>query len=132
MRATKVLSMSYTSPPVPLSAYAERGNEVILHCRMATAPVKTGATPANILDLAPAAAKNRLHTWASAQKLPRYRVDQIFPRLWQRPIASWAEATDLPKELREKLELDHPQPRLTLDTQQTSQDGTKKFLWRLP
>jgi 23S rRNA (adenine2503-C2)-methyltransferase len=99
---------------------------------MATAPVKSGSTPPNILDLAPAAARNRLVTWVSAQKLPKYRVDQIFARLWQRPLASWAEATDLPKELREALERDHPLPRLALDTQQTSQDGTKKFLWRLP
>ena len=99
---------------------------------MATAPVKSGATPANILDLAPAAARNRLVTWVSAQKLPKYRVDQIFPRLWQRPVATWAEATDLPKELREALEAGHPLPRLHLDTQQTSQDGTRKYLWRLP
>src|SRR5258705_12158261 len=99
---------------------------------MATAPVKTGSTPPNILDLAPGAAKHRLVTWVSAQGLPKYRVDQIFPRLWQRPVASWADATDLPKDLRERLEQDHPLPRLVLDTQQTSQDGTKKFLWRLP
>src|SRR5687768_17613134 len=99
---------------------------------MATAPTPKGATPPNILDLAPAAAKNRLVTWVSAKELPKYRVDQIFARLWQRPIASWAEATDLPKALREALEADHPLPRLQLDVQQTSNDGTKKFLWRLP
>jgi 23S rRNA (adenine2503-C2)-methyltransferase len=99
---------------------------------MATAPTPKGATPPNILDLAPAAAKNRLVTWVSAKELPKYRVEQIFARLWQRPIASWSEASDLPKALRDALEADHPLPRLQLDVQQTSNDGTKKFLWRLP
>jgi 23S rRNA (adenine2503-C2)-methyltransferase len=99
---------------------------------MATAPTPKGATPANILDLTPVEAQERLTNWAKAKGLPRYRVDQIFPRLWQRPVASWADASDLPKELRAALEADHPLPRLALDTQQTSQDGTKKFLWRLP
>src|ERR1041385_8101093 len=99
---------------------------------MATAPKPAGATPPNILDLGPAAARNRLTTWAHARGLPRYRVDQIFARLWQRPVASWQEVSDLPKELRAALEAAHPIPRLALDVQQTSQDGTKKFLWRLP
>ena len=99
---------------------------------MATAPTPAGATPANILDLTPDRARERLENWAKARGLPRYRVDQIFPRLWERPVASWGEVTDLPKELRAALEEDHPLPRLALDTQQTSQDGTKKFLWRLP
>ena len=99
---------------------------------MAIPSAPKSATPASILDLPPAGARNRLVTWVSAQGLPKYRVEQIFARLWQRPIASWAEATDLSKELREMLERDHPLPRLALDTQQTSNDGTKKFLWRLP
>ena len=99
---------------------------------MAIPAAPKGATPPNILDLTPAQAKERLENWAKARGLPRYRVDQIFPRLWQRPVASWAEASDLPKDLRAALEADHPLPRLALDVQQTSQDGTKKFLWRLP
>jgi 23S rRNA (adenine2503-C2)-methyltransferase len=99
---------------------------------MATAPTPKGATPANILDLTPAEAKDRLVSWAKVRGLPKYRADQLFPRLWQRPVASWSEATDIPKELREELEKAFPLPRLTLDTQQTSNDGTKKFLWRLP
>ena len=99
---------------------------------MATAPTPKGATPANILDLTPLAARQRLEQWAKAKGLARYRVDQIFARLWQQPVASWQEVSNLPKELRQALEEDHPLPRLVLDIQQTSQDGTKKFLWRLP
>jgi 23S rRNA (adenine2503-C2)-methyltransferase len=99
---------------------------------MATAPVKSGATPLGILDLPPTAAREKLTGWAKAQGLPAYRVNQIVPRLWQRPIASWAEASDLPVALREALERDFPLPRLALDVSQQSQDGTKKFLWRLP
>ena len=99
---------------------------------MATAPVKAGATPLGILDLSPAEARGKLGEWASKASLPAYRVNQIFPRLWQRPIGSWSEATDLPVGLREALERDFPLPRLALDVAQHSQDGTKKFLWRLP
>ena len=99
---------------------------------MANVAAPKSGTPPNVLDLPPAAAKNRLTTWAQAKGLPKYRVEQIFARLWQRPIGSWQEATDIPKELRAALEADHPLPRLALDVQQTSQDGTKKFLWRLP
>src|ERR1041385_3865818 len=41
---------------------------------MATAPKPAGATPPNILDLGPAAARNRLTTWA-----PCRRGDRIGP-----------------------------------------------------
>ena len=99
---------------------------------MATASPPKGATPANILDLPPTAARERLENWARAKDLPKYRVDQIFARLWQQPVASWQEVSNLPKELRQALEADHPLPRLALDVKQVSQDGTKKFLWRLP
>ena len=52
-------------------------------------------TPGSILDLTPAAARTRLETWAAEQGLPRYRVGQLVRRLWQAPIARWADATDL-------------------------------------
>lgn len=99
---------------------------------MAIPATPPGATPANILDLTPTQARERLENWAKAKGLPAYRVDQIFARLWQKPVASWQEVSNLPKELRQALDEDHPLPRLALDVQQTSNDGTKKFLWRLP
>jgi len=90
-------------------------------------------TPATetLLDLPPAAARERLGAWAKAQGLPSYRTSQIFRRLWTNPVASWAEATELPVALRAALEAAFPLPRLALDTLQQSQDGTRKYLWRL-
>jgi 23S rRNA (adenine2503-C2)-methyltransferase len=87
--------------------------------------------PETILDLPPDAAAQRLTAWAAGEGLPAYRVRQLLPRLWQRPAASWSEVTELPRELRAKLEEALPLPRLELATEQRSQDGTRKFLWRL-
>ncbi len=69
--------------------------------------------------------------WAVEAGLPAYRTRQLLPRLWQRPIGTWSEASDLPAELRERLQRDWPLPRLELATLQTSADGTRKYLWRL-
>src|SRR6185503_1069162 len=84
----------------------------------------------NPLNLTPAAAKRELETWLDG-KHPAYRVRQIAPRLWQRPVSSWAEASDLPQDLRAALDAEFPLPRLELVTGQVSRDGTRKFLWRL-
>ncbi len=91
--------------------------------------MNTGQT---ILDLTPAEARQRLENWARDRSLPAFRVKQIMPRLWVRPAGSWAEVSDLPATLRDTLEQDHPLPRLALEVQQDSADGTRKFLWRLP
>src|SRR3989442_1204395 len=56
---------------------------------------------------------------------------QVLPRLWQRPVARWAEATDLAVSLRSVLDEAFPLRRLTLKTHQASSDGTEKFLWML-
>lgn len=90
------------------------------------------STEPSILDLTPTDARRRLDEWARQRGLPAYRVKQILPRLWTRPVRSWAEATDLPGALREALQEDLPLPALTLEVQQDSTDGTRKFLWRLP
>ena len=88
-------------------------------------------TPVSILDLTPAAARTRLETWAAEQGLPRYRVGQLVRRLWQAPIARWADATDLPRALRSQLDALLPFPRLEPEVIQQSADGTRKYLWRL-
>ena len=88
-------------------------------------------TAPTILDLPPEAAEARLAAWVAAAGLPAYRARQLWPRLWQRPAASWLDVTDLPSTLRTRLEAELPLPRLELATEQRSQDGTRKFLWRL-
>lgn len=85
----------------------------------------------SILDLTPAEAQGRLAAWISARGLPAYRLRQLVPRLWQRPVASWADASDLPEPVRTQLDIDWPVPRLTLATEQHSADGTRKYLWQL-
>ncbi|MBI4501154.1 MAG: 23S rRNA (adenine(2503)-C(2))-methyltransferase RlmN [Gemmatimonadetes bacterium] len=84
----------------------------------------------NLLDLSPPAAAETLRQWL-AERGPGYRYRQVAPRLWQRPVASWEEATDLPRELRAALDEAFPLPRLRLLTSQLSKDGTRKFLWGL-
>jgi 23S rRNA (adenine2503-C2)-methyltransferase len=84
-----------------------------------------------ILDVTPDQGIERLRDWVAAEGLPAYRAAQLAPRLWQRPVGSWEEATDLPRELRERLTGSFPLPRLELAAEQISVDGTLKFLWRL-
>ncbi|HJQ66799.1 MAG TPA: 23S rRNA (adenine(2503)-C(2))-methyltransferase RlmN, partial [Gemmatimonadales bacterium] len=58
-------------------------------------------------------------------------LKQILPRLWQRPVASWHDATDLPAELRSALAEAFPLSTMALAVHQVSSDGTEKFLWTL-
>jgi 23S rRNA (adenine2503-C2)-methyltransferase len=85
----------------------------------------------SLLDLAPSDAQARLAAWSSDAGLPAYRAGQLLRRLWMAPIASWADATELPRALRERLDAELPLLRLEPVTIQESQDGTVKFLWRL-
>jgi 23S rRNA (adenine2503-C2)-methyltransferase len=85
----------------------------------------------NLLDVSPSKAHTLLRDWVSERGLPSYRVGQIHRRLWQTPIRSWTEATDLPVTLRAELEEVFPLPSLMADTIQQSADGTRKYLWRL-
>lgn len=85
----------------------------------------------DLLSLTPAAASTNLEAWLATRGEPAYRLRQILPRLWQRPVARWSDATDLPATLRTKLDESFPLRRLELRTHQVSSDGTQKFLWLL-
>jgi 23S rRNA (adenine2503-C2)-methyltransferase len=85
----------------------------------------------SLFDLAPGEALDRLREWVRDAGLPGYRAGQILRRLWQAPIAAWNEATELPQSLRADLALAFPIPRLRPEAIQQSQDGTRKYLWRL-
>jgi 23S rRNA (adenine2503-C2)-methyltransferase len=91
----------------------------------------TSAPAGNLLDMAPAAARVTLQGWLAARGHPAYRAGQILHRLWQAPLETWSQASDLPLSLRAELADAFPLPRLTSDVIQQSADGTRKYLWRL-
>lgn len=82
-------------------------------------------------SLTPLQARDALAPWLAEHGAPPYRTKQVLPRLWQRPVGAWEDATELPAELRAALTLAFPPPRLTLVARQRSSDGTEKFLWDL-
>jgi len=86
----------------------------------------------NLLNLTPDAAQETLASWVSARGEAAYRVRQVLPRLWQRPVRSWRDAPEIPAALAEALDGEFPLPRLELGRKQVSADGTVKFLWVLP
>jgi len=85
----------------------------------------------DLLSVTPDTARQRVAGWLAERGEPTYRVTQIVPRLWQRPLATWDQATDLPAELRGALAAAFPLRRLALSARQRSADGTEKYLWDL-
>ena len=85
----------------------------------------------DLLSLTPDGARTAVGEWLATRGDPAYRLRQILPRLWERPVARWADATDLPAPLRDALDRDFPFTRLTVAAHQVSSDGTEKFLWTL-
>src|SRR5438445_13226898 len=83
----------------------------------------------DLLSLAPDAARDALAQWLAARGEPDYRAKQIVPRLWQRPAASWDDATDLPTGLRRALAEGFPLRRVELTARRLSRVGTEEYLW---
>jgi len=98
---------------------------------MSKPTLATSPATASVLDRTPAAGRDLLAIWAAGRGLPGYRTAQIHRRLWQAPVGSWMEASELPLTLRSELADAFPLPRLTVEVEQVSADGTRKFLWRL-
>lgn len=61
---------------------------------------------------------------------PAFRAKQIWEWLWQKHAASFADMSNLPKALREKLGEQFSLPSLSLDLTQQSLDGTIKSRFR--
>ena len=89
------------------------------------------ATAPSLLTLPPDTAREMVARWVAKRGLPGYRAGQIVRRLWQAPVASWEDATELPLTLRAELGGEFPLPRLAAEVEQQSADGTRKYLWRL-
>lgn len=85
----------------------------------------------NLLDLAPPDAEKTLREFAVTHGEKPFRGSQVLPHLWQKPVATFEQMTDLPKAFRELLAQHFTLPRLELITEQKSVDGTRKFLFKL-
>lgn len=72
-----------------------------------------------------------LETWVKENNEPKFRAGQIFDWLYKKRVTSFAEMTNLTKDLREKLANDFSITTLKLLTKQQSNDGTIKFLFEL-
>ena len=62
---------------------------------------------------------------------PTYRVDQLLEWLYVHHVTSWEAMTNLPRNLRGKLQKEYSLHTLELILKQGSRDTTQKFLWRL-
>jgi 23S rRNA (adenine2503-C2)-methyltransferase len=63
---------------------------------------------------------------------PAYRARQIFSGVQSRRLMSFAEMTDLPKDLRGKLSDEAVVSTLTLESRYVSTDGTRRYLFKTP
>jgi 23S rRNA (adenine2503-C2)-methyltransferase len=85
----------------------------------------------NLLNLPPASALNELQSFVRDAGQPAYRAKQILRHLWTNPARSFDDMSDVPRDLRERVAQRFELPALAIDIEQRSQDGTRKFLFRL-
>jgi 23S rRNA (adenine2503-C2)-methyltransferase len=70
--------------------------------------------------------KEELTNWITAQGLQKFRASQVWEWLWTKQAHSFADMTNLSKELRQQLGENFSLPALTIDETQYSSDGTVK------
>ncbi len=81
----------------------------------------------NLLDLS----REQLAAWLAERGIAAYRAGQILKWVYHRQADNFVEISDLAKQMRALLEGHFRIPRLEVRTEQTSADGTRKFLFGL-
>jgi 23S rRNA (adenine2503-C2)-methyltransferase len=71
-----------------------------------------------------------LEAWFEANGQKKFRVQQVWEWLWKKQARSFAQMTNLSKELRQKLGEHFTFPALTVDAVQHSSDGTVKMRFK--
>jgi 23S rRNA (adenine2503-C2)-methyltransferase len=87
----------------------------------------SSSTKIDLRDLSPA----ELREFVSSYGKEKYRTLQLLKWLYQKPVSSFEEMTNLPKKLREEWKQLSSISTLTPLRLQTARDGTKKFLFQL-
>ncbi|MFD0825287.1 23S rRNA (adenine(2503)-C(2))-methyltransferase RlmN [Neobacillus sp. M.A.Huq-85] len=96
--------------------------------------LKTTETQTTLDNKKPSIYSLQLHElkeWLSENGEKPFRAEQIFDWLYKKRITSFDEMSNLSKDLRDKLELHFVVTTLKTVIQQTSSDGTIKFLFEL-
>jgi len=83
--------------------------------------------PVDILDLS----REQLADWLAERGLAAYRAGQVLKWIYRRQKDSFAEMSDIAKEVRALLPQHFRIPRLEIQAMQTSVDGTRKYLFGL-
>ena len=91
----------------------------------------TAETRAELLGMTPVRARRILSDCLRQWAQPEYRLDQILSWAWGRRAESFAEMTDLPADLRDRLASTFRLSSATRSFEARSTDGTIKHLWRL-
>jgi 23S rRNA (adenine2503-C2)-methyltransferase len=86
---------------------------------------------AELLGMTPERARMVLHDRLLEWGQPGYRADQVLSWTWGRRAGSFSEMTDLPSELRERLQSEFRLSSAARSFEARSTDGTIKHLWRL-
>ncbi len=89
----------------------------------------TASARENLLDMAPLIAESTLRAFAVSAGFPAYRGSQVLRHLWAAPAKTFDAMSDVPKPFRAILEASFSIPRLEFGAEQTSVDGTRKFLF---
>jgi len=82
----------------------------------------------NILELSP----DEVRVFLAELGEPPYRAVQVLHWLYRKGAESFAEMTDLPRDLREKLQEVADIGLLQVKNEQVARDGTRKWLFALP
>ena len=82
--------------------------------------------PIHLLNLSPSELSKLIESLGE----PAYRARQIFAGLHHRRLLSFADMTDLPKELRARLNEHAMVSTLTLESRYLSTDGTRRYLFK--
>ncbi len=85
----------------------------------------------NLLNLTPSQALETVAGFLAECGEPAYRARQVLRHLWTKPAGSFDDMTDIPREVRQRLAGQFSIPRLAVDMDVQSSDGTRKFLFRL-